>query len=167
MNTINNNFQILCSIGILLNYDNSTISTNKPQKMKFKSLLLIIIAITAFSCEQVAEPNSILENPKYKANEAAFIKTISSPADSVQVFISQEIHTSVLGKTNSRKLNLVFKAYSNASEAEEFFNKKADLIKTQAKEEIKNIDQYDAIDLLMKNSTQVIAQKTIYLENKK
>lgn len=134
--------------------------------MNCKSLFLILIVIASFSCEKTLESDPILESPIYNSSESVFIKSISSPADSVQVFISQEIHTSVLGTKNSRKLNLVYKAYSNAPAAEEFFNKKADIVKAQALKEIKNIDQYDAIDLLMKNSTEVIAQKTIYLENR-
>lgn len=134
--------------------------------MKYKFLFLLAAATLFYSCQEDLKDTPLLESPKYQTSELAFIQSFSTPADSVTIFISQEIHTSVLGKKNTRKLNLVFKAYSDATAADEFFNKKSDLIKESVLKQVANSDQFEAIDLLMQKNKEVIAQKTIYLNNK-
>ena len=133
--------------------------------MTLRITLLSFITFATLGCQQPTQIDSFVENPVYHSSEKSFIEAISAPKDSVKILISQEIKTSVLGQSNTRKLNIVFAASQDRTNAQQYLESKADIIKMVAQNEVENLNQFDVIDVFMEKDKQIWAQTIIHLNN--
>ena len=116
--------------------------------MKHKMILLLFTFSLFLHCNKDFKTSPKLQNPQFTISQSSFLDKIADN-DGVSVGFEQVMISNPFKKINDRKLILNLETIMAESEiSESYIQKRNEEIKTIANKEIKNISEFDKIEVI-------------------
>lgn len=133
--------------------------------MKHKMILLLFTLSLFVSCNKDFKTNPKLQNPQFAISQSSFLDKIAEN-DGVSLGFEQVMISNPFKKINVRKLILNLETIMAESEiSESYIQKRNESIKTIATKEIKNISEFDKIEVIYKSKDGEEIKSDIDLHN--
>ena len=128
-------------------------------------ILFIFVIISLISCKRKGfDTSQKIEIPVYKIDEPAFLKSIST-RDSIKFEgYGKEMTSGYFENTSVRKIMLVYYLDSVKTDYEQAIPEIKKVIELNAKEHIKNLKDFEIIEVTFKTASKTIAVEKIVLE---
>lgn len=133
--------------------------------MKHKMILLLFTLSLFVSCNKDFKTNPKLQNPQFAISQSSFLDKIAEN-DGANLGFEQVMISNPFKKINVRKLILNLETIMADSEiSESYIQKRNESIKKIATKEIKNISEFDKIEVIYKSKDGEEIKSDIDLHN--